>query len=74
VSSAWRFLSHTVRAVRLLARDRRIPRTLRWLIALGALPVPGPFDEALLLVLAVILALFYRAPLRDAWRTAAARQ
>jgi hypothetical protein len=37
------------------------------------LPVPGPFDEAVLLVLAIPLFLFYRRVLRDAWaRTAVA--
>ena len=38
-----------IRAVRILARDGRIPRPLRWLAAVGLLPVPGPFDEAVLL-------------------------
>jgi hypothetical protein len=35
---------------------------------LGLAPIPGPFDEALLLIVAVPLALFYRGPLADAWR------
>ena len=59
-----------IRAVRILARDGRIPRPLRGLVAVGLLPVPGPFDEAVLLVAAVLLFAFYRAPLRDAWRRA----
>jgi hypothetical protein len=52
--------------VRLLARDGRIPRPLRALVALGVLPVPGPFDEAVLLVAAALLLAFYRPVLRDA--------
>jgi hypothetical protein len=56
-----------IRAVRLAATDSRIPRPLRWLAGLGLAPIPGPFDEALLLVVAVPLALFYREPLADAW-------
>jgi hypothetical protein len=56
-----------LRAVKLLARDGRIPRPLKWLTALGLLPVPGPFDEAVLLVVAAVLFAFYRRPLRDAW-------
>jgi hypothetical protein len=40
--------------------------------AIGLLPVPGPFDEAVLLVAAAVLFAFYREPLRDAWRRAAA--
>lgn len=44
-----------------------IPRPLRWLAALGLAPVPGPFDEAVLLVVALILLVFYRRQLRQAW-------
>jgi hypothetical protein len=66
-----RRVARILRAVRLLARDRRIPRPLRWLIGLGLLPVPGPFDEAVLLFAGLFLALFYRHPLREAWQKAA---
>jgi hypothetical protein len=65
-----RFLRRTVRAVRIAAADERIPRPLRWIAALGLLPIPGPFDEIVLLLVAVPLALFYRRPLADAWRDA----
>ena len=65
------FLERTIRAVGLLARDGRIPRPLRWLAAFGLLPVPGPLDEAVLLVVAVPLALLYREPMTDAWNRAA---
>ena len=68
------FLRRTLRAVRLLARDDRIPRPLRWLAVLGLAPVPGPFDEAVLLLVAVPLFAFYRRPLRDAWRIADAER
>jgi hypothetical protein len=68
---ARRLIARTVSAVRLVARDGRIPRPLRWLAGLAALPIPGPFDEAVLLVLAPVLLAFYREPLRDAWRRAA---
>jgi hypothetical protein len=59
-----------IRAVKILARDGRIPRPLRGLAALGLLPVPGPFDEAVLVLVGVILYGFYREPMRDAWRQA----
>jgi hypothetical protein len=62
------FLKRTIRAVRLAAVDRRIPKPLRWLAALGLAPIPGPFDEVLLLLVAIPLVLFYREPLAEAWR------
>jgi hypothetical protein len=65
-----RLISRTLRAVRLVARDTRIPRPLRWLLALSFLPIPGPFDEALLLLVSAPLAIFYRRPMREAWRDA----
>lgn len=61
------FCKRVVRAVRYAATDKRIPRPLRWLVALGLLPVPGPFDEIVLLLAAVPLGLFYREPLAEAW-------
>jgi len=63
-------LKRTIRAVRFAATDTCIPRPLRWLAALGLAPIPGPFDEALLLVVAIPLGLFYREPLIEAWRRA----
>jgi hypothetical protein len=59
-----------IRAVKILARDGRIPRPLRGLVAFGLLPVPGPFDEAVLFVNGVILWIFYRDRLREAWERA----
>ena len=64
------FVGRAVRAVTLLARDDRIPKPLRFGGALGLLPVPGPFDEVVLLVVAAILWLFYRERFDDAWRRA----
>ena len=56
-----------IRAVSILARDERIPRPLRALVAFGLLPVPGPFDEAVLVVNGALLWIFYRDRLREAW-------
>ena len=64
------FLGRTIRAVRIAVADKRIPRSLRWLAALGLLPIPGPVDEVVLLIVAVPLALFYRGPLAEAWKQA----
>jgi ADP-ribose pyrophosphatase YjhB (NUDIX family) len=59
-----------VRAVRILAADGRIPWWLRGLAALGLLPVPGPFDEAVLLLVGAILYIFHRVSLSEAWEQA----
>ena len=65
------FIARTIRAVGIVARDERIPKPLRWLTGIAALPIPGPFDEVVLLVVAPILYVFYREPMREAWRAAA---
>lgn len=49
-------------------RDDRIPRPLKWLAAFGLLPVPGPFDEAVLILVAALLFAFRRDALREAWQ------
>ena len=64
------FFRRTLRAVKLVLLDGEIPRTLRWGGAVGVAPIPGPIDEAVLLIVAGILWLFYRDRLRDAWRRA----
>jgi hypothetical protein len=64
-------LRRAARAVKLLATDGRIPRPLRGAAAFGLLPLPGPLDEAVLLVVAAVLWLFYREHLSEAWRRAA---
>jgi hypothetical protein len=64
------YLVRTIRAVRTLARDGRIPRPLRGAAAFGLLPLPGPLDEAVLLLVGLVLSLFYRERLSEAWRAA----
>jgi hypothetical protein len=61
------FLDRTIRAVKLVVRDSRIPRPLRWGGAFAALPIPGPLDEAVLLLAGGVLWLFYREQLVEAW-------
>ena len=62
-----------LRAARLVVRDQRIPRPLRWLAAVALMPIPGPVDEAALLVLAPLLFAFHREPMREAWARARER-
>ena len=63
-------MSRLLRALKLAARDPRIPRPVRAVAAFGLLPIPGPVDELVLLLVAPVL-LLYRQPLREAWANAA---
>jgi hypothetical protein len=64
------FAGRTIRAMKLLARDSRIPKPLRWIAGLALLPIPGPVDEVVLILIAPIFFVFYREPMREAWRKA----
>ena len=66
-------LRRLIVCVTILARDRRIPTPLRGAAVVGLLPLPGPLDEAILLLVAVPLLVFYRQSMRDAWLQAASR-
>jgi hypothetical protein len=70
VRKAGAILARTVSAVTLLARDDRVPRPLRGIAAIGLLPLPGPIDEVILVLIAPVFLAFYRRPMRDAWATA----
>jgi hypothetical protein len=54
-----------LRTVKALARDPRIPRPVRWLLVVGLLPIPGPFDEAVALIALGLIAAFWRPVLRE---------
>jgi hypothetical protein len=66
-----RLIKRTAGAVRIVIGHGGIPRPIRWLAALGLAPIPGPFDESVLLLVALILFVFYRQELPQAWRDAA---
>ena len=57
--------------MKLLLRDDALPRWLRGLAAFAALPIPGPVDEVVLVLVAAVLWIGYRERLRSAWRKAA---
>jgi hypothetical protein len=61
----------SIRALKILARDERIPKPLRWIAGLALLPIPGPFDEAVLILISPLF-LVYREPLSEAWSVAGA--
>jgi len=56
--------------VKLLARDGRVPRPVRWAAVIGLLPIPGPLDEVVLLLVAAVFWLFWRDLLIEAWQQA----
>jgi hypothetical protein len=57
--------------MRIVARDGRVPRSLRILAGIGLLPIPGPFDEVVLVLVAPVFFAFYRTSIREAWAQAA---
>lgn len=61
VIARWKLVLRTLRR---LTTDPRLPRPVRWLLAIGLLPIPGPVDEAAL-ALAVALLFLYRRRVRE---------
>jgi hypothetical protein len=59
-----------MRASAIVLRDKRIPRPIRCAGGIALLPIPGPIDEAVLLLLAPIFLVFFRAHMREAWQAA----
>ncbi len=59
-----------LRLVKLMARDPRIPRSVRVRIFVGLLPVPGPFDEAVLVGAMGLLPVVRPGLARTLWREA----
>lgn len=55
-----------MRRLKEIVTDERLPKWLRRLAVVGLLPIPGPFDEVILGVVGVIIAVRYRDVLRRA--------
>ena len=60
-------LKRLLRLLKLLVRDPRVPRLIRWLIVIGLLPIPGPFDEAALAFAVLMLAVVRPTLVRTLW-------
>jgi hypothetical protein len=65
------FVLRLLRAMKTLARDGRIPKPLRWIAGIALLPIPGPVDEVVLILIAPVFFILYRKPMREAWSQAA---
>jgi hypothetical protein len=63
----WAVLRRAIAAIRFLARDERIPRPLRWVAGVSLLPLPGPLDEVVLVLIAPVFLILYRDRMREAW-------
>jgi len=53
-----------LRVAKRLVREPHLPRPLRWLLVFALLPIPGPVDEAALVLAAITIAVFYRPRFR----------
>ena len=49
-----------LRVARKLARDPAIPRYLRYMLLFGLLPIPGPLDDVVVVIVAAIIIVRYR--------------
>ena len=56
--------------MRLATVTKKNPNTTMRTPSRSLLPIPGPVDEAVLLLVAVPLVVLYREPLAEAWRRA----
>lgn len=65
--SLFRFATHVLRAAKSLAKDRRLPRWLRVVLVVACLPIPGPVDNIVQVMVLGIVAARYRPVLVDAW-------
>lgn len=57
-------LRRGMRIAKSLARDKRLPRYLRVLLAFGLLPIPGPVDDVILVIAGVVVVVRHRETFR----------
>lgn len=71
VKRGWQALRQIMKAVKQLAKDKRLPWWLRGLLLVGLVQIPVlPIDEIALVAAIAIIAIWYRQPLADALTTA----
>ena len=59
-AAAGRTLRHHLGTARLVVRDPRLPRWLKGLALFAVLPIPGPVDEAVALLVLLLVAVRHR--------------
>ena len=60
-------IKRIIKTVKILAIEDKLPKWLRGMGLFGIAPVPGPFDEIVLMFVAIIVAAFYREVFKEAW-------
>ncbi len=65
------WISRLIRAMKIIARDERIPKPVRLLAGFALLPIPGPVDEVVLILIAPLFLGLYRPFFREAWAATA---
>lgn len=70
VRDAVRLVKRAMRTAAALARDERIPKGWRIILAIACLPIPGPLDNAVQILAFAVLFVRYRGPLLEAWAQA----
>jgi hypothetical protein len=56
-----------LRVTKIVINDNRIPKWLKACAGFAILPIPGPIDEIVLIFCAVVLSVFFRPVLKEAW-------
>lgn len=67
VKDAGRIMARAFKAAKILAKDERLPKKVRYPLIIACLPWPGPQDNIVQLACLAILFRFYREPLIEAW-------
>lgn len=62
-------LRHLVRTGKFLIKSEELPRWLKWAALFAALPIIGPLDELVGIVVLLVLLIFYRGLVKQAWHS-----
>jgi len=60
-------MKRLIRTTKELIKEDKLPRWLKIMAAFGIAPIPGPVDEIILFLVAIILIIFYRTLVLTTW-------